>query len=124
MPLPGWLARTNRRLTNHVLAPLARRSPYLGVVVHRGRKSGRTYRTPVNVFPDGGTFVFSLTYGAEVDWLKNVMAAGECELVHRGRTLRLVRPHLEGPGMPSAIPTLVRFALDRLEVDQFLRMDR
>ena len=47
MPLPPGLARFNRSVTNHVTRPLIAHLPYGAVVVHRGRRSGREYRTPV-----------------------------------------------------------------------------
>ena len=56
MPLPRWLARFNRRVTNRLFGPVAPRLPGFGVVVHTGRKTHRPYRTPMNVFrcADGG----------------------------------------------------------------------
>lgn len=94
MPLPAWLARLNRRLANPTLCPVAGRLPYFGVVLHHGRRSGRLYRTPVNVFPDEGGFWVALTYGRDVDWVKNVLAAGGCRILHLARRIDFVRPRL------------------------------
>src|SRR5579862_5468250 len=94
MPFPRTIARLNRaglnRLTRHT-APL---TPGMGVVIHRGRRSGRRYETPVNVFrtPDG--YLFALTYGPESDWVRNVLAAGGCELRTRRRTVALTSPRV------------------------------
>jgi deazaflavin-dependent oxidoreductase (nitroreductase family) len=123
MPLPGWLARLNRSVTNPALRPVAGRLPYFGVVLHRGRTTGRVYRTPVTAFPHGDSFVIALTYGREVDWVKNVIAAGECRLIHRGRTVDLVDPRL----LPlredaQAIPGWIRGILRILGVDQVLQL--
>ena len=52
------------------------------------------YRTPVNVFPARDGYLIALTYGPGTDWVKNVMAAGGCELETRRRTVRLVSPRL------------------------------
>ena len=61
--------------------------PPLGLVVHRGRKSGRRYETPVMVFRDGHRFLIALTYGGEpTEWVKNVVTAGGCELRTGSRT--------------------------------------
>ncbi len=68
IPLPRSVARFNRRVTNRVLGPLAPRLPGFGVVVHRGRRSGRAYRTPVNVFARPGGVVVALAYGPNSDW--------------------------------------------------------
>lgn len=60
--------------------------PGLGVVVHQGRRSGKEYQTPVNVFaaPDG--YVLALTYGADTDWVKNVLAAGAASCAPAARS--------------------------------------
>jgi deazaflavin-dependent oxidoreductase (nitroreductase family) len=68
--------------------------PGLGVVVHRGRRSGNTYQTPVNVFATEDGYILALTYGPDTDWIKNVLAAGGCELRTRGRVIRLASPRL------------------------------
>ena len=87
MPMPRPMARLNRVGINRLLLRVAPRMPGLGVVVHRGRKSGRTYRTPVAVFPAANGPVIGLFYGSQSDWVKNVLAAGELDVVTRGRTL-------------------------------------
>jgi deazaflavin-dependent oxidoreductase (nitroreductase family) len=125
MPLPGWLARLNRSLTNPALRPVAGRLPYFGVVLHRGRRTGTAYRTPVNAFPDRDRFLIALTYGPDVDWVKNVVAAGGCRLVHRGRTVQMTGPRI----LPlreeaTSIPRWVRGILRTLGVDHVLRLER
>lgn len=123
MPLPDWLARLNRRLTNPVLRPLARRLPYFGVVLHRGRASGRLYRTPVNAFPHSEGFVVALTYGRDVDWLKNVLVAGGCGLINRGRTVNLVGPRILPLEDSQAIPGLIRGLLRAIGVSDVLHLE-
>ena len=86
MPLPRSIARVNRRVTNRLLGGLAQRLPGFGVVVHKGRTSGRQYRTPVNVFRRGDRYIIALTYGPNADWVRNVLADGGCTLETRGRT--------------------------------------
>jgi deazaflavin-dependent oxidoreductase (nitroreductase family) len=115
-----------RPFTTHVFnrlsRPLAGRLPYFGLLVYRGRTSGREYRTPMNVFRRGDEYVFALTYGPDVQWVKNIVAAGGCELVTRGRTLRLVEPVLFSDPAASAMPLPVRLFLRLLRVTEFLRM--
>src|SRR5712692_5869519 len=91
MPLPRWVARFNKRLTNRIIGPLAPYLPGFGVVVHLGRLTHRQYRTPVNVFRRPGGFVIALTYGPNADWVRNVLANGGCELEYRGRRVRLIQ---------------------------------
>ena len=125
MPLPAWLGRFNRRVSNPLLAPAAARLPYFGVLLHRGRVSGRSLRTPVNAFPVPHGFVVALTYGSATDWMRNVLAAGGCEMVHRGQRVRLIAPRFldRGEGR-SLVPAPVRPLLDLIGVDTFLRLDR
>ena len=89
MPIPKWVARANRIGFNRLSRHLAPWLPGFGVVVHHGRRSGRTYRTPVNVFRSADGYVLALTYGADSDWVKNVLAAGGAELQIRGRRIQV-----------------------------------
>lgn len=123
MPLPRWLRRLNRSVLNRLLAPAAARLPGLAVLLHRGRRSGRTYRTPLNVFPIDGDFVIALTYGPDVDWLENLRAAGRAVLVHRGGRVPVVRPRRIGPEEArEALPGPVRLLLRGLGVREFVRV--
>jgi deazaflavin-dependent oxidoreductase (nitroreductase family) len=88
------------------MRPVARYLPGFGVVVHTGRKTGRRYRTPVNVFRRPGGYMIALMYGPDADWVRNVRAANGCTLETRGRALRLTQPYLyrdpkHGDGPPS-----------------------
>ena len=90
--------RSLRSVTATVLNPLTRliggRLPYFGIITHVGRRSGRTYRTPLNIFRQGDHYYVALTYGSDVDWVKNVRAAGRCQLRTRGRNVVLVEPEV------------------------------
>jgi deazaflavin-dependent oxidoreductase (nitroreductase family) len=124
MAIPRWVARVNRRATNHLTAPFARHLPGFGVIVHRGRKSHQVYRTPVNVFaaPDG--YTVALTYGTESQWLKNVIAAGGCDLETRGRVEHLTAGRLFHDESRASVPWLPRKALGLLKVSDFLSLTR
>ena len=122
MPLPHALARINRVVTNPVARVAAGRLPFFGIVVHRGRRSGRAYRTPVNVFARPGGFVIALTYG-EGDWAKNLAAAGEGRLETRGRTHRVGNPRVVRDPKRGGVPAPVRAALGILKVEEFLLLD-
>jgi deazaflavin-dependent oxidoreductase (nitroreductase family) len=90
MPMPDGMRLVNKVAQNKVTRRLAPWLPGLGVVIHHGRSSGKVYRTPVNVFPrPGDRYVLALTYGADTDWVENVIAAGGCELLTRGRHIEL-----------------------------------
>ena len=114
------VAHFNRAVTNRVTAPLAPWLPGFGVVVHAGRKSGREYRTPVNVFRDRDGFVIALTYGTEADWVRNVQAAGGCDLITRRRHYELTGPQIVHDERRRRVPPPVRVALSLLDVADFL----
>jgi deazaflavin-dependent oxidoreductase (nitroreductase family) len=122
MPMPRGLARFNRIVTNRVLGVLAPYAPAFGMVIHSGRKSGRLYRTPVNVFPHGDRYVMALTYGANTDWVRNVLAADGCLLETRGRVLRLTSPRLVHDERRRGVPPPVRRILGVLGVTDFLEL--
>ena len=86
------MARFNRQVLNRLTRPLARHLPGFGVIIHRGRRTDRLYKTPVNVFRHDGDYVVALTYGPESDWVKNVLAAASCELVPSAAASRLSHP--------------------------------
>jgi len=122
VPLPRALARFNRVVTNRLLRPLAMVLPSFGVVVHRGRVSGREYQTVVNWWRDEETAIVALTYGREVDWLKNLSAAGGGVIASRGRTYRVGKPVVIGPEGLSRMPPAVRVILSTIDVDRFAVM--
>jgi deazaflavin-dependent oxidoreductase (nitroreductase family) len=115
--------RVGGRYVNPAVRRVAGKLPVFGVLTHRGRKTGRTYRTPVNVFRRGGSYVFFLTYGSDAQWVKNVIAAGACSLETRGRVVELVEPELVTDPELRPAPPLVRFVEGRIAgATQYLRM--
>lgn len=50
------------------------------VLVHRGRKSGRLYRTPVNYAEIDGDVYIAAGFGKTADWYRNIMASPRVEL--------------------------------------------
>jgi deazaflavin-dependent oxidoreductase (nitroreductase family) len=107
---------------NRVSRRFAGRLPGFGILVYRGRTSGKPYRTPMNVFRDGDSYVLALTYGSDVQWVKNVLAAGGCDLLTRGRTVHLVEPELFVDPRRRQMPQPVRFFLGLMRVTEFMRL--
>jgi deazaflavin-dependent oxidoreductase (nitroreductase family) len=122
VPIPKALAAFNKAVTNRLTGPFAAHLPGFAVVRHVGRVSGRGYRTPVNVFRHDDGYVFVLTYGADVDWVKNVEAAKGCEIETRRRTVRLVEPRRFTDPTRQAVPGTVRVILRLIDVDEFLSL--
>jgi deazaflavin-dependent oxidoreductase (nitroreductase family) len=111
------------RYLDPVLRPLASRLPYFGVLTHVGRTTGRTYRTPLNVFRRGDSYVFFLTYGSDAHWVKNVLAAGSATLETRGTVIPLVGPELVVDPDLQPAPAFVRFVEGRVAgATEYLRM--
>jgi deazaflavin-dependent oxidoreductase (nitroreductase family) len=77
---------------NRATSQLARsgRGPF-SLIRHVGRKSGRTYETPVILarVPEG--FIAELTYGDNVNWYRNVLAAGGCVVLHHRVEFRVTK---------------------------------
>jgi deazaflavin-dependent oxidoreductase (nitroreductase family) len=122
MPLPKSLARFNRVVTNRIMRLGAGRVPGFAIVVHAGRRSGRSYRTPVNLFRDGDRYVIALTYGADSQWVRNVLAAGGCEVETRGRRIRLVEPEIIHDPQRRFVSAPIRAILGAVRVSDFMRL--
>jgi deazaflavin-dependent oxidoreductase (nitroreductase family) len=120
MPLPKGLARFNRVVTNPLLSGFAGRLPGFAVVTHVGRKSGREHSNPVNLFRHGDRYVIALTYGADSQWVRNAMAAGEVRVLTRGRTIHLIEPEIVHDATRSYVPAPVRPILGAANVNDFM----
>jgi len=123
MPLPHWLTRVNLAFGNRLLAPLTAYLPGFGVLEHIGRRSGTVRRTPLTIFRRGpDRYVIAMTYGTDVQWLRNVLAAGECRVRTRGRWVRLVEPRRFSDPSRRTVPWIVRPILAVLGVHEFLEL--
>ena len=68
--------------------------PLYGVIEHRGRRSGKVFRTPVVVKPTRNGFIVPMPYGEGTDWYRNVLAAGGCLIRWNGRDYQVGDPEL------------------------------
>lgn len=86
MKFPRQIRTFNKHILNPILGRVARSAwgPF-AIVRHVGRKSGKPYETTIIVFPAADGFVIALTYGPEVDWYRNVVAAGRCIILWHKR---------------------------------------
>lgn len=121
MAFPRWVARVNRRVTNRVLARLAGKVPNLAILRHPGRTSGKPYQTPIMAFPLGETMAIALTYGPDVDWLKNVIVADGCTVTAGHREWMVGSPRIvRGADLPGTLPVPFRIFLRLLRVDTYV----
>ncbi len=67
----------NKYVTNRLLRRFVNCShgPF-AIIGHVGRRSGKPYETVIWVWPTREGFVIALTSGPEVDWYRNILAAG------------------------------------------------
>lgn len=104
------IRRFGRRVANpRTLRTAGEPGSSTAAVRHVGRKSGKPYATPIGVYPMDGDYLVYLPYGPDVDWLRNIRAAGSAELLVDGRT-HVVTPRMVEPA--EALPYLS--AQDRL----------
>ena len=122
MPLPRVVARLNKRFTNRLLEPLARRASGFAVIHHTGRRSGASYATPINLFVLDDAFIASLTYGPSADWVQNVLAGGG--VIERSGSRRPIESArlIDRSEAWPALPRTVRVVLRLLGVREFLRL--
>ena len=122
MPIPKAIGRFNVHVTNRLFRLFAGRLPWFAIVRHVGRKSGRQLRTPINIFRHGERYVVALTYGADAQWVRNVQAAGGCEIEVAGKVVRLAEPRVYVDEERQDVPLPVRLVLRIIGVTEFLEL--
>ena len=115
-------------ITRHTTAwamPLAgkRWNPIFAVVVHRGRRTGSRYATPVAARREDGGFIISLAFGARADWYRNLVAAGGGTLRWRGGEYEVGAPEVidRVDALPAFHP-IQRLLLRIGAIDGFIRV--
>jgi deazaflavin-dependent oxidoreductase (nitroreductase family) len=99
--------------------------PPLAVVHHVGRTSGRAYRTPVLAFPSAKGLVIPMTYGRDVDWARNLLAAHGGEIEQQGRRLVLRNPRIVAFGAAAThLPAALRPVFRAMDLPGYLLLDR
>lgn len=126
--LPPRIRRVWLTLLKHTLNPLTRRlarssiGPF-SLIRHVGRRSGKTYETPLIVAPIRGGFMIELTYGPDVDWHKNIVAAGGCTVVRRGQAYAVHQiERVDTATGLAAFPPAQRFVLRLLRRTHFEKL--
>ncbi|BDX32519.1 hypothetical protein TUM20985_30660 [Mycobacterium antarcticum] len=101
MIIPVWLERFQIKYVNPMLRPLSKRMPGFAVISHRGRTSGKDYETIVTAYRKGSLLAIGLVHG-KTNWVKNVLAAGEADILVGRRKLHLVNPRVLPAGTVDA----------------------
>jgi deazaflavin-dependent oxidoreductase (nitroreductase family) len=116
------VAAFNLVVTNRITSRFAGRLPGFGILTHVGRKSGRVYRTPVNVFRAPEGFIIALTYGRDSEWVRNVISAGACQLETRGVQYQLSSPTIVHDPTRRRFPIPVWIVLRLIGTDDFMQL--
>jgi deazaflavin-dependent oxidoreductase (nitroreductase family) len=98
-PQRSPITEAMRRITmlfGRATRPLAGRRWFTlwAVLVHRGRKSGLEYRTPIVARPTLDGFIIPLPFGAGTQWTKNLLAAGAGRLRWNGTEFEIRDPEI------------------------------
>jgi deazaflavin-dependent oxidoreductase (nitroreductase family) len=117
-----WLAKINIAFTNRITSLFAGWLPGFGILTHVGRKSGKVYRTPITVFRESNGFIIALTYSSQSEWVKNVLAAGGCELKTRGKKYQLSAPKVVRDPTRQRFRIPVRVVLRIVGADEYMEL--
>lgn len=113
MRVPRAVARFNRRITNPLALAFGGWAPTVGSLEHVGRKSGKRYRTPLNIFDTADGYVILIGYGPESHWVKNVLANGGARVHKHGKTVSVTDPRVmskaEAEPLVTSAKALYRF---------------
>ncbi len=124
-PRARRVVRFAARLVNPLVLLIAGRRwmPVVGILRHRGRRSGREYATPIGMRPLGDGFVIPRTFSDNAAWYQNVKAAGEGRITYLGRHYRVVEP--EVVDYATAKPAFPRYELVQFRligINEYLRL--
>ncbi|GAB93073.1 nitroreductase/quinone reductase family protein [Gordonia rhizosphera] len=100
-----------------------KRRQSVALVHHAGRRSGEQYVTPVWAHRVGQSFFVGLPYGTAVDWLRNVRAAGACDIEHDGVRYHTVAPTIVATGDVPEKLARKRKLFDLMGIRSFVRLD-
>ena len=111
----------NKHVTNKLFLLVAGWLAPWAIIHHTGRRSGKNYRTPVMTFPTENGFLFALTYGRKVDWVRNLVTADAGVLEYKGNKIYIAGIQLKKfEECEELFPQWVRRSLRRVSVDDCL----
>ena len=97
--------------------------PMFAVINHQGRRSGRSYSTPIGARKTADGFIIPLTFGKQADWFRNVQAAGGCVIRWKDTDYTLVEPEVvDWTTARSAFYPLERVVLPVIGIAQFVQL--
>ena len=125
-PVVNTVRRMNRSLTNpRVMRTAGNAGTQTSVIEHVGRRSGKTYETPVDIIETTTRLLIALPYGARTDWLRNVLAAGSATVVSGGERISVERPAVAATAdVEELIPVRTLRTLRLFGVSQCLSLEK
>ena len=117
------------RVLNPLIRQMAGRAgvPLIGLVRHRGRRSGTLYLAPGGHRCHRGGVLDSADVWPRSDWCRNIVASGECEVRLRGveyvaQDAEVVDDRTVRSEVDAAFNPVLRFFLSAQGIHQFLRL--
>jgi deazaflavin-dependent oxidoreductase (nitroreductase family) len=125
--LPANIRDFNKRYMNPLMMRLGadgkRRN--FGIIIHRGRTSGREYRAPVRMDPIPDGFLVPMPYGTNTDWLKNILAAQGATVHFRGHDIAVDQPEIIDAATAQAMLSPFTTRVARLiGIKHYMRLHR
>lgn len=121
MPMPDWWRHLNKQIFN----PLTLRKEHnWALITHHGRKSGKSYTTPVEAIPVAGGYVVFLMYGRNTDWAKNLLAAGSGVILCDRKPYSISEPRIvQLADISNELPPDLKHPPSVLRVKELIRFD-
>ncbi len=117
-----------RTFVKHFVNPILRnaarssRGPF-ALLRHVGRKSGKTYEIPIMVWRVEDGFVIALTYGPQVDWLRNLQSAEQGTLRwHKQEYVFQTPVFIDEKKALRALPAFIRGLLGKHGTHEFVKL--
>jgi deazaflavin-dependent oxidoreductase (nitroreductase family) len=125
-PVVNAVRRMNRSVTNpRVMRTAGTEGTQTSVIEHVGRKSGKTYETPVDIIETTTRLLIALPYGVRTDWLRNVLDAGFATVLHSGERIPVDRPAVVATAdVAELIPARTLRTLRLFGVSQCLSLEK
>jgi deazaflavin-dependent oxidoreductase (nitroreductase family) len=95
----------------------------VAVIHHQGRRSGRSYTTPLAARKTSDGFVIPLTFGKQANWFRNVQAAGGCTIQWKGVSYQVIEPVVvDWKSVRASFYPAERILVPLIGIEHFVRL--
>ena len=125
------MSKDNKRIrtfVKHFVNPILRNAAHsshgpFALLRHVGRRSGKTYEIPIMVWRVEDGFVIVLTYGPQVDWLRNLQTADQGTLRwHKQEYVFQTPVFIDAQEAYSALPLFIKQVLRLNGAHEFVKL--